>query len=647
VPRHSETTLSAIKNGIDIIALAGEYLPSLRRAGSRYKAICPWHDDHNPSLELNPERQSFKCWSCGVGGDIFDFVQNIEHVDFPEALRMLADRAGVALENAPSTAAQKRGPSKSDLFEVNAWAEEVFANALFDSAEVRAYLEHRGLTLQSAMQFRLGYAPDERDWLMVQARRKRFGTDVLELAGLISQSPDAPGIWRERFRGRLIFPIHDERGRTLGFGGRILPAVEQKLVTQGKSVAKYLNSPETLLFHKRTLVYAADRARIAVREAGWVGVVEGYTDVIAAHQVGVCNVVGTLGTALGEDHLRALQRLTDKKVVLVFDGDDAGQSAADRALEFFLQCELDVRVLSLPANLDPCDYILREGAEAFRNLAEQAVDPLAYLLSRAAVRFDLSAADGAHRAADWLLGILSSVPDTNRLGPVKKAKVIDTLSQRLRVPVETLYSRLRQVRRPAVGSRRAGVPVAGIVGASASSVNAPPNSGEPPPEAATGPIRQDELDPIDVEFIRIILNEPSAIARLFPRIGVSTLRDAPLRAILQACYDLQGEGVVPNSESLMVRIEDSAIRGLVAGLIAPSAVNTLDPAPFSDRVRPAPWQERLENMLTLLDERERGTRLNDLKKAKEQTDPDADPEAYRAIELEYRRLLTSGRTRKT
>ena len=264
---------------------------------------------------------------------------------------------------------------------MNAWAEEVFVKALSESNEVIDYLEKRGLTGESAARFRLGHAPAERGWFLAQAKRKRFTMELLEDAGLVSQSADSPGIWRERFRGRLIFPIHDEQGRTLGFGGRILPEIERMMAAQGKHVAKYLNSPETALFHKRTILYAADLARNAVRQAGWVAVVEGYTDVIAAHQVGLETVVGTLGTAVGEDHIRALLRLADKaKVVLVFDGDEAGQSAADRALEFFLGSELDLRVLSLPANLDPCDFLLKEGADAFRALVERAVDPLAYLL---------------------------------------------------------------------------------------------------------------------------------------------------------------------------------------------------------------------------------------------------------------------------
>ncbi len=320
---------------------------------------------------------------------------------------MLAARAGITLERSAATAVAP-GPSKTDLFEVNAWAEEVYAKALAESNEVINYLRERGLSRECADQFRLGYAPATRGWLLAQAKRKQFSMELLEEAGLISPSADSPGFWRERFRGRLIFPIHDERGRTLGFGGRILPEVESRLAATGKHVAKYLNSPETAIFHKRTILYGSDLARSAVREAGWVAVVEGYTDVMAAHQVGLRNVVGTLGTAVGEEHIRALLRLADKAmVVLVFDGDEAGQSAADRALEFFLSSELDLRVLGLTANLDPCEFLLKEGADAFRDFVERAVDPLAYMLARAASRFNLNSIEGARRAAEWVVGILS------------------------------------------------------------------------------------------------------------------------------------------------------------------------------------------------------------------------------------------------
>jgi DNA primase len=646
VARHSETTLSAIKNAVDIVALVGEYL-TLRRVGTRYKALCPFHDDKNPSFECNPERQSYKCWSCGARGDIFDFVMNRERVDFTEALRMLAQRAGVTLERSTATAVLAPGPSKTDLFEVNAWAEEVFGNALAGSNEVIDYLEKRGLTRESAARFRLGHAPVERGWFLAQAKRKRFTMELLEEAGLVSQPPESPGMWRERFRGRLIFPIHDEQGRTLGFGGRILPEIERAMAAHGKHIAKYLNSPETALFHKRTILYGADLARNAVRQTGWVAVVEGYTDVIAAHQVGLSTVVGTLGTAIGEEHIRSLLRLADKaKVVLVFDGDEAGQSAADRALEFFLASELDLRVLSLPVNLDPCDFVLKEGADAFRRLIEQAVDPLAYLLGRAAARFSLDSIEGSRRAAEWVVGILSRVPENRRPDfEFKKAKVLDTLSFRLRVPLATLTNMLRQSRRPGQGqaSRRdPGAFNAGTNGSPAASAPTVPRH-EPLVTASTAPIRQRELDQNDLELIRIIVNEPTAIARLIPRLAVDTLRDAPLRAILQAGYDLQSEGQTPSYENLMIRIDDRAVRGLVVDLVSQTALCTPDPQPMREGIGPAPWQDRLEYMLTVLEERERWARLRDLKKAMNETDRQANPDAYAAIELEYLRLLTPPR----
>ncbi len=641
MPLHSETTLSAIKNAVDIVALVGEYV-SLRRVGSKYKALCPFHDDHNPSLEVNPERQSFKCWSCGVGGDIFDFVKNKEHVDFPEALRMLADRAGVTLERA-SSASPVRGPSKVDLFKITAWAEKVFADALALSVEAKEYIDRRGLSAESVRRFHLGYAPATRGWLVSAARRERINVDLLEQVGLVSHSERAADVIVERFRGRLMFPIHDDRGRTVGFGARILPEVERSLAAEGKHVAKYINSPETALFHKRAILYAADLARAASNEAGWVAVVEGYTDVIAAHQLGVGNVVGTLGTALGEDHLRALRGL-GKQVILVFDGDEAGQSAADRALELFLGSDLDLRVLTLPANLDPCDFLFAEGADAFRKLATAAIDPLSYLLSRARARFDLDSTEGSRRAAEWVLGFVNRVPKTHRLGvEVSQARVLDILSQRLRVPLEVLNRLRRQLQPTSVGPR---APKRGVAAAGssvsldfASTTSATPGSGGSVPEI---PVRQDDLDRTDLELIRVALNEPAAVPWLVTRLAASTLKDAPLRAILQACYDLQNEGQSPSYERIMTRLLDPVLRSLAAGLIVNTALSAPDPAPLPEGVGPAAWQQRLEEMLVRMAERERQARQSELKKALDETDKLADPHAYRAIELEYRRLLTSG-----
>ncbi|MFO0907190.1 MAG: DNA primase [Isosphaeraceae bacterium] len=678
MPRHSEATLAAIKTATDIVDLVGEYL-QVTRAGSKFKALCPFHDDHNPSLELNPDRQSYKCWSCGAGGDVFDFVMEYERVEFPEAKRMLAERAGIALDTPSTTGPSVSGATKSELLAVNAWAEGLYREALTGSPPALAYLEHRGLTQASVARFKLGYAPGERGWLLSRARKAGYPAELLERAGLATRPSETPGAaLRQRFSGRLIFPIHDGRGRVLGFGGRVLPEVEQYLAASGKRVAKYLNSPETPVFHKRRVLYASDLARPAAREAGWVAVVEGYTDVIAAHQVGLCNVVGTLGTALGDDHVIALRRLADR-VVLIFDGDAAGQNAADRALELFLGHEVDVRVLTLPENLDPCDFLLRDGADAFRSLVARAVDPLAFALRRAEARFDLASIEGSRLAADWVLAILARVPLGFRGGlDVKVAKALDTLAQKLRVPVETLDRRLRQIRqttlrrttRPAPNATPvphatrlpapAGPAPTAMVGASPAAADRaaattaagrvdplldahPDSSSVPAPGAGVvAPLRLADLDPIDRELVQIVLNAPEVVGLLVKRVAVDALEDEPLRQILRACYDLHAEGVVPTFDRVALRIDDPPVRALAAGLLLP-----IDPAPAPDYLDRPPLEVRLKGTLVRLAAREHRERLRDVQLARQEALEAQDDAAYQALTAEYLRLMNQRPDTKT
>ena len=633
VPRHSESTLAAIKQATDIVALVGSYLP-LTRAGSKYKALCPFHDDHNPSLEIHPDRQSYKCWSCGAGGDVFDFVQAFERVEFSEALRMLADRAGIALDTPAAGRMGGDGPSKTELLGACAWAEGVFARAFAADAKAQAYVASRGITGESVARFGLGFAPDRRDWLQGEASKAGIPFAHLEAVGLTARSPET-NLARDRFRGRLMFPIRDLRGRAIGFGGRILPDAEKRMADADMGVAKYLNSPETLLFQKRRTLYAADLARSAAREAGWVGVVEGYTDVIACVQSGLPNFVGTLGTALGDEHITLLRRIADR-VVLVFDGDEAGQKAADRSLELFLGHEVDVRVLTLPDGLDPCDFLDSRGATAFRDMVERAVDPLQFAVDRAAARFDFESVEGARQAAEWVVSILAKVPDRGGAGlDVKTAKALDALARRLRIPVDELRRRLRALRR----AERSG---AGRAAAAALLSATSPGSSDPglddPSETApsTIPHRTADLDPIDRELVQIALTEPSAVAELITIVPANSLHDAPLRAILQVCYDLFGEGETPTFDRVTLRLDDPQLRSLSAALLDPIH----DPQPMSAGTLPAPLEVRLEHLLGRLEERRHEERLRDLKGAMAETDRESDAEGYRALWNEYQRLRT-------
>ncbi len=647
VPRTSEATLAAIKHAVDIVALVGDYLP-VSRSGSKFKALCPFHADHNPSLELNPDRQSYKCWVCGAGGDVFDFEMNINHIEFPEALRMLADRAGIALDAPSASEPATGGVTKTELLAVNAWAEGMFAGALKGSEQAQGYLASRGIVAESVERFRLGYAPGERGWLVSRAKRNGYPVDLLEKAGLVSRPADAPGQVRERFRGRLIFPIHDARGRAIGFGGRVLPEVERLFAASGKTIAKYLNSSETPLFKKRQVLYGADLARTAVREEKWVAVVEGYTDVIAAHQVGLGNVVAPLGTSFTEEHIPALRRLDPQRVILIFDGDAAGQNATDKVLQMFLAHDLDVRILTLSGGLDPCDYLLNEGADAFRTLVAGAVDPLAFTISRASTRFDLGSIEGSRQAADWVLKVLAQVPRGNgRVGvDVKVAKALDTLGGRLRVKVSTLEQRLVQIRREAARQAR---PLR--VEATAAPVPAPPAAEGAP--ALGGPVAETPADrpPLDFraldvddrELIEILLNCPALIPKVISRVAVNTLRDEPLRTILSACYDIYSEGRIPDFEILSLRLDDPELRAFAVRFFLPQVCSEEYRHPFDSQLlkagtTPAPWDVRLDEVLVKIADRDRQARWRDVKAALSEMNPSDDPETYRALSTELLRL---------
>ncbi len=282
-------TKERVKQATDIVDLVGSYLP-LRREGRGFKALCPWHDDSRPSLQVNPERQSFRCWVCDIGGDIFSFVMRMEGVEFPEALRMLADRANISLKE---TSGGAPVDDKRLLYQAMAWVDEQYHEYLLKSTAAEAarqYLTDRHITPESIRKFQLGFAPDEWSWLLERARQTPYSAAVLEKIGVISRRRQGPGYY-DRFKGRVMFPIFDPQGRAVGTGGRVLPQLASA------DAAKYVNSPETPLFAKSKLLYGLNHARDAIRKTGVALVTEGYTDCLVAHQFGFENCVAVLGTA--------------------------------------------------------------------------------------------------------------------------------------------------------------------------------------------------------------------------------------------------------------------------------------------------------------------------------------------------------------
>jgi len=538
-----------IRQAIDIVDLVGGYV-NLRRAGSKYKGLCPFHDDSNPSFEVSPARQSWKCWVCDKGGDVFSFMMEKEGVEFREALQMLAERAGVSLEDSRPAAAPGSPEDKQTLFRAAKWAEEQFNTFLMNSPQAesaREYLTKRGVTNASIERYAVGYADNNWQWMLDRAKTTAFSPAILKAVGLVRQSEN--GRYYDMYRGRVIFPIRDAQSRTIAFGGRILPELavaEEK--ANGRPPGKYINSPETRLFSKSEQVYGLDLVREAVSKSRHVVVVEGYTDALMAGQYGVDNVVAVLGTALGEKHIRLFKRFADR-VTLVLDGDEAGQRRTNEVLSLFVAAQMDLRILTLPDQLDPCDFVQQHGAEAFNKLVAGASDALDHKVHIATRGVDL--VNDTHKANLALEDILDTLAHAPRstLGAgnsnsLREQQLLSRLSRQFRVDDEHLRRRLKELR-----TRRGST-------AGASKIQLKPQ-------------RKLSLGAREMELFEILTQHPELTSHALSEIRNVDLADGPARKIyaLYRSHFNAGESVEfprllselpPELQPLFVAIDDIA-----------------------------------------------------------------------------------------
>lgn len=368
--------INRVQQANDIVDVVGEHV-SLKKKGRELIGLCPFHEDHKPSMNVNPVKQIFKCFACGAGGDVLKFVQMREGLTFPQAIERLAERAGIALNPvrraAPQTPGQPNDVDPNQLARANKWAAQFFQQCLNDPEKgkhAREYLAGRGISEESIAKWRLGLAPSTGDALAARAAQQKIPPQLLQQAGLTTASN------QDKFVNRLMFTITDVTGRVIAFGGRTL----------NDTGAKYINSPTTPLFDKSNTLFGLEQARHQIVATGTAIVVEGYTDVIMPHQFGCTNVVATLGTSFTAGHGRILRRYA-KKVVLLFDSDTAGMAAANRALEVCLSQHLDIKLAFVPQGKDPCDYVLTAGKEGFEQVIAQATDVLQYKWDRLGERF--------------------------------------------------------------------------------------------------------------------------------------------------------------------------------------------------------------------------------------------------------------------
>ncbi len=339
-----------IKDRLNIVDVIGAYL-KLEKAGANFKARCPFHNEKTPSFFVSPDRGTYKCFGCGAGGDIFTFVEQFEGVDFMGALKILAEKAGIELEKENPKLKNER----KRLYEIMEEATTFFEKKLSLNEKVKQYLKKRGVEEDTIIKFRLGFAEDGWNYLYDYLKEKGFTDDEMDKVGLIKKKERG---FYDRFRNRIIFPIFDNSNRVVAFSGRLYEGGE-KLSQKTYEQAKYLNSPETVLFNKSKILYGYNFAKNDVRQRGFAVLVEGQMDIIMSHQAGFTNTVATSGTALTKEHLSLLNRLSNK-VVMAFDGDDAGLRAANKGARLALGMEMEVKLVEIPESLDPADIILKD-----------------------------------------------------------------------------------------------------------------------------------------------------------------------------------------------------------------------------------------------------------------------------------------------
>ncbi len=420
-----------VKQQADIVRVVGEYV-RLKKSGQNWTGLCPFHGEKTPSFAVHPVKQIFHCFGCGKGGDVFTFVMEMEKCQFPEAVRIVAEKCGIALpkQKERSPEERKENQQRAILLEMHREAQTFFVKQLETTGEgraARAYLEDRGLNKDVIAQFGIGYAPSGGEVLLRLLKGKEYPDKLLGESGLVSR--DQSGRMYDRFRRRITFPIANESGKIVAFGCRAL----------GDDQPKYLNSPETPIYSKSNVLYHLDRAKDALRRQDFAVLVEGYMDAIAVARAGISNVVASCGTSLAEPQIKLLGRFT-KRVIVNYDPDTAGLAAAERSISLLLEQDFEVKVLALPAigdkKADPDLFVREKGAEAYIQALKDAPPYVDYLIARAR-QMDLTSGEGKQRALNFLLPYVQKIP--NRL---LRSEWATRIAQQLRIDEPVLRAAL-------------------------------------------------------------------------------------------------------------------------------------------------------------------------------------------------------------
>ena len=571
-----------VKQATDLVDLIGSEM-NLRRKGVMYVGVCPWHDDNKPSFQVNPNKQTWVCYPCDVRGDAFDYVMKREGVDFRQALEILAERAGIELKQIQKSIVKGSANDKATLYRAMKWCEDEYHQLLLNresAAPIRQYLDDRGITSESIDAFRIGFCPLSWTWLVDRAQKTPYSPQVLEACGMISQNKS--GGWYDRFRGRLMFPIRDTQERPIAFGGRVVPGIYEGETPP----AKYYNSSETRLFSKSKNLYALNMARNEIQKTTVTDkrltIVEGYTDVVAAWQSGLKNVVAALGVALNEQHIQLIKRFADG-ITLVLDGDDAGQRTMNTALDLFVAHDIDLRILSLPQGLDPFDYLMEHGGAEFQKMVDEAPDAIAHKILTETRGLDL--VNDTHRAnlaLENILMTLAKVPARliaeSAEKSMRQAQIVMRLARQFQIAPEQVRARLTEQRasfRPRMADQ---------------------------PEQNTDRIDYASFDRSEAEIIQLLIQDPSLLDKAVENVAPTQFKEGVLRELYEVMGESFHDGKDVGYQQLMLDLENPKLKSLVDYLYD-EAIKKKEAVDSSNSVFAMDLGQQLDAIITAFNDR--------------------------------------------
>ncbi|MFP3979877.1 MAG: DNA primase [Desulfobacterales bacterium] len=535
----SDDKLAEIRNAADIVDMISARV-FLKKAGKDFVGLCPFHAEKTPSFTVSASKQIFHCFGCGVGGDIFNFLMKYDGITFPEAVQAVARQYGIAMPEKDMSPQQRKQVSEREhLLALNRRVMAFYRDMLLKDPKgtaARQYLKQRKMNREMIEQFSLGFAPPGWDNLIRFLRKSRVPLETAEKAGLIV--PKKQRGYYDRFRNRIIFPIVDVTGQVVAFGGRVMDDAKPK----------YLNSPETPVYHKGRTLYGIHAARETCRSRGCVFIVEGYFDLLAMHQHGLKNSVATLGTALTRDHIRRLSRAAgsgDKRAYLVFDSDEAGINAAKRTIGAFLEESMEAAVVLLPQGYDPDSYLFEQGSEAFDKLAQSAPSLFGFLIDNAIAAHGLTV-EGKVRIIGEIAPVLAEIADS-----VARSLYVRHLAESIGVDEAAVLEKVRENRMKA-SARSERAP-----GASGSGAGDAPQSAD---------AQQIPADRLEKQVVAMMLQNPEVIAEIRQREVLAYFEDAQLRELAEwICRVMEQEA--GTASDLFNSVKDEKHRQLLASLM--------------------------------------------------------------------------------